>query len=113
MLLFADFEGADASAGTAPALASFHLGLEFYERTLGWALRHTAIVMLALFGTVCLTVFLFGVIPKGFFPEQDTGRLIGAIQADQSISFQAMQKKMAQLMAIVQADPAVSRRRTK
>jgi len=85
----------------------FNLLLQFYERTLGWALRNTATVMLALVATIALTVFLFGVIPKGFFPEQDTGRLIGAIQADQSISFQAMQKKMAQLMAIVQADPAV------
>ena len=82
--------------------------LEFYERTLGWALRNTAIVMLALFGAMALTVFLFVVIPKGFFPQQDTGRLIGAIQADQSISFQAMQRKMTQLMAIVQADPAVN-----
>jgi multidrug efflux pump len=81
--------------------------LEFYERTLGWALRHSATVMLALFGALGLTVFLFMIIPKGFFPEQDTGRLIGAIQADQSISFQAMEKKMAQLMAIVQADPAI------
>jgi multidrug efflux pump len=82
--------------------------LEFYERTLGWALRNSAIVMLALFGAMALTVFLFGIIPKGFFPQQDTGRLIGAIQGDQSISFQAMEKKMAQLMAIVQADPAVN-----
>jgi multidrug efflux pump len=82
--------------------------LEFYERTLGWALRNSAIVMLALFSAMALTVFLFGVIPKGFFPQQDTGRLIGAIQGDQSISFQAMEKKMAQLMAIVQADPAVN-----
>ncbi|MEJ0051266.1 MAG: efflux RND transporter permease subunit [Methylovirgula sp.] len=82
--------------------------LEFYERTLGWALRNSAIVMLALFGAMALTVFLFGIIPKGFFPQQDTGRLIGAIQADQSISFQAMEKKMTQLMAIVQADPAVN-----
>jgi multidrug efflux pump len=85
----------------------FNLLLQFYERTLGWALRNTATVMLALFAAIALTVFLFGVIPKGFFPEQDTGRLLGAIQADQSISFQAMEKKMTQLMAIVQADRAV------
>ncbi len=85
----------------------FTLFLEFYERTLGWALRHSAIVMLVLAGAIGLTVVLFAIIPKGFFPQQDTGRLIGAIQADQSISFQAMEKKMAQLMATVQADPAV------
>ncbi|MEW6438473.1 MAG: efflux RND transporter permease subunit [Pseudomonadota bacterium] len=88
-------------------LHPFNLLLQFYERTLGWALRNTATVMLALVAAIALTVFLFGVIPKGFFPQQDTGRLVGAIQADQSISFQAMQKKMAQLMATVQADPAV------
>ena len=85
----------------------FTLFLEFYERTLGWALRHSATVMLALLGAIGLTVILFAVVPKGFFPQQDTGRLTGTIQADQSISFQAMEKKVAQLMAIIQADPAV------
>ncbi len=85
----------------------FTLVLEFYERTLGWALRHTGTVMLALVGAVVLTVILFAIVPKGFFPQQDTGRLIGTIQGDQSISFQAMRKKEAQLMAIVKADPAV------
>jgi multidrug efflux pump len=83
------------------------LFLEFYERTLGWALRHSATVMLALLGAIGLTVILFAIVPKGFFPQQDTGRLTGTIQADQSISFQAMEKKVAQLMAIIQADPAV------
>ncbi len=85
----------------------FSLVLHGYERSLAWALRHGAFIMLMLFGALGLTVFLFVIIPKGFFPEQDTGRLVGSIQADQSISFQAMQKKMAQLMSIVQADPAV------
>ncbi|MGP8232677.1 MAG: efflux RND transporter permease subunit [Methylovirgula sp.] len=85
----------------------FTLFLEFYERTLGWALQHSAIVMLALAGAIGLTVILFAIVPKGFFPQQDTGRLVGSIEADQSISFQAMEKKEAQLMAIVQADPAV------
>ncbi len=47
------------------------------------------------------------IIPKGFFPQQDTGRLIGGIQADQSISFQAMRQKLADFMTIVRADPAV------
>jgi multidrug efflux pump len=85
----------------------FTLFLEFYERSLGWALRHSGTVMLTLVGAVALTIVLFAIVPKGFFPQQDTGRLVGSIQADQSISFQAMEKKMAQLMAIVQADPAV------
>src|SRR5208282_462270 len=78
-----------------------------YERSLGWALRHGGLVMLILFATVCLNVVLFAIIPKGFFPQQDTGRLIGSLQADQSVSFQAMTQKLRQMMDIVQQDPAV------
>ncbi|MGH6818322.1 MAG: efflux RND transporter permease subunit [Methylovirgula sp.] len=78
-----------------------------YEHSLAWALRHQTFIMLMLATALTTTVLLFLVIPKGFFPEQDTGRLVGSIQADQSISFQAMKKKLAQLMAIAQADPAV------
>jgi multidrug efflux pump len=78
-----------------------------YEHSLAWALRHRSFVVLMLGGAMTMTVVLFLIIPKGFFPEEDTGRLVGSIQADQSISFQAMQKKMTQLMAIVQADRAV------
>ncbi len=78
-----------------------------YGRTLGWALRHGGFVMLLLFATVCLNVALFTIIPKGFFPQEDTGRILGAIQGDQSISFQAMEQKLKALQDIVQADPAV------
>jgi multidrug efflux pump len=81
--------------------------LRFYERTLRIALRFPAAVMLMLLTTICLGVVLVAVIPKGFFPTQDTGRMIGGIQADQSISFQAMEKKLAQFIAIIRADPAV------
>jgi multidrug efflux pump len=81
--------------------------LRGYERTLGWALRHSPLMMLILLVTVCLNVYLYVIVPKGFFPQQDTGRLIGSIQADQSISFQAMQKKLADFMEIVRQDPAV------
>jgi multidrug efflux pump len=86
---------------------AFDGALRFYERTLGWALRHSRLVVLVLAATVGLNVYLYVIIPKGFFPQQDTGRLIGGIQADQSISFQLMKQKLAQFMAIVQADPAV------
>ncbi|QBR71742.1 nodulation protein [Beijerinckiaceae bacterium] len=79
-----------------------------YERSLGWALRHGILVMIALLATICLNVYLFAIIPKGFFPQQDTGRLIGTIQADQSISFQAMRDKLGLLQAIVQNDPAIA-----
>ena len=78
-----------------------------YARTLRWALRHAPVVMLALGGAVVLNFVLFAAIPKGFFPEQDTGRLIGAITADQSISFQMMKQKLHDLVSIVQHDKAV------
>ena len=78
-----------------------------YERSLAWALRHGGLVMLILFGAVCLNVVLFTLVPKGLFPTQDTGRLIGSLQADQSVSFQAMTQKLRQMIDIVQSDPAV------
>jgi multidrug efflux pump len=78
-----------------------------YERSLIWALRHRPLLMVVLLATVGLNVALFTIIPKGFFPQQDTGRLVGSIQADQSISFQLMRRKLAQLIEIVQRDPAV------
>ena len=81
--------------------------LRRYERSLAWALRHGRLVMLVLLGTVCLNVVLYVVIPKGFFPQQDTGSLLGIIQADQSISFQLMRKKLAEVTEIVRRDPAV------
>jgi multidrug efflux pump len=82
--------------------------LQGYERTLGWALRHGILVMVVLLSTVGLNFVLFKIVPKGFFPQQDTGRMIGSIQADQAISFQAMRLKLEQLQAIVQADPAIA-----
>lgn len=78
-----------------------------YVKTLGWALRHPRFIVTLLLITVCLNVFLYVIIPKGFFPQQDTGRLTGNIQADQSISFQAMRGKLSAFVDIVQADPAV------
>src|SRR3569833_169175 len=63
--------------------------------------------MLVLLAVVGLNVYLYVVIPKGFFPQQDTGRLVGAIQADQSISFQLMRTKLAQFVDIIKRDPAI------
>jgi multidrug efflux pump len=85
----------------------FDHALSLYERTLAWALRHGGLVLLVLLVTVGLNIVLYVMVPKGFFPQQDTGRMMGGLQADQSISFQAMQGKLAQLMDIVQHDPAV------
>ena len=78
-----------------------------YERSLGWALRHGPLMMIVLLATVCLNVYLYAIVPKGFFPQQDVGRISGSIQADQDISFQAMQQKLADFVGIVQKDPAV------
>ena len=78
-----------------------------YERTLTWALEAPALMMFILLLTVCLNVFLYIQIPKGFFPSEDTGRIVGGVQADQSISFQAMSQKMIEFMKIIKSDPAV------
>lgn len=78
-----------------------------YARSLGWVLNHALWVLMLLVATVALTIWLFISIPKTFMPEQDTGRLNGFIQADQSISFQAMRGKLQDFMNIIKADPAV------
>jgi multidrug efflux pump len=78
-----------------------------YEHTLGWALAHPRLVLLTLIATIALNVALYVIVPKGFFPQQDTGRLVGGIVADQATSFQAMKVKFAEMMRIVQANPAV------
>ena len=78
-----------------------------YERSLSWALRHRALVTFILLATIGLNVVLFTFIPKGFFPQEDTGMLQGGIVADQSTSFQRMRDKLAELMSIVGSDPAV------
>jgi multidrug efflux pump len=79
-----------------------------YERSLIVALAHPRLVMLALAGAIALNVEVFYNIPKGLFPQEDTGRLNGTIQGDQSISFQAMQTKLRQFASILQADPDVA-----
>ncbi|MGU3536345.1 efflux RND transporter permease subunit [Methylobacterium sp. A54F] len=86
---------------------AFDATLAAYERSLRFALRHRRLVLLTLFATIGLNVYLYVIVPKGFFPEQDTGQMMGGIQADQRISFQAMEQKLRQATAIVQADPAV------
>ena len=87
---------------------AFNAVLGTYERSLRWALRHARFMMLLLLGVLALNVYLFAIAPKGFFPQQDTGLLIGGLQADQSISFQSMRQKLAQFIAIVHRDRAVA-----
>jgi multidrug efflux pump len=78
-----------------------------YRKSLAWVIDHGLLVMLILLATIVLNGVLYYFIPKGFFPQQDTGRLIGFIQADQAISFQAMRSKLADFVEIVRNDPAV------
>jgi multidrug efflux pump len=85
----------------------FDAMLGFYRRTLTTALEHPLSIVLIFLVAIGLNVYLYFVIPKGFFPQQDTGRIVGIIQADQSISFQLMQQKLAQFVNIIKKDPAV------
>jgi len=78
-----------------------------YGRSLNWVLGHSRWVLAVFLATIALNVWLYVSIPKTFFPEQDTGRLMGFIQADQSISFQAMRVKLEDFMKIVREDPDV------
>jgi multidrug efflux pump len=78
-----------------------------YQRALEWVLRHQRFTLGVACATLVTTVVLFVAIPKGFFPQQDSGRLNGAIQADQDTSFQAMRVKLRAFARILQEDPAV------
>jgi multidrug efflux pump len=79
-----------------------------YDSSLGWVLRHQRFTLLVTIGTVCLNVYLFTIVPKGLFPQQDVGRIVGSIQAEQDISSTAMREKMREFVTTVMADPDVS-----
>jgi len=79
-----------------------------YKRGLDWVLGHQRFTFIVTIATACLSVYLYMLVPKGFFPQQDTGRISGSVQAAQDISFSAMKGKMAQFMNIVIKDPAVA-----
>ncbi len=78
-----------------------------YRRSLDWVLRHGVFMLALLAATIALNVYLYTIVPKGFFPQQDTGRLSGSFQGDQNISFQAMRAKIDRLMRIVAKDPDI------
>ena len=82
--------------------------LSLYERSLTWVLKHPAPMLLLLLITIGVNVYLLVIIPKGFFPQQDTGRLAGGIQGAQDSSFTAMRQRMARFVDIIKADPAVA-----
>jgi len=87
---------------------TFAAMLRFYRRTLHWVLDHPRITLTALLCTVALNVFLVIVIPKGFFPQQDTGLLGGGVQGRQDTSFAPMEDSVRQIEGVVKADPAVA-----
>jgi multidrug efflux pump len=79
-----------------------------YRRSLQWVLRHQPLTLAVTIATACLSVYLYIIVPKGFFPQQDTGRIGGSVQAAQDISFDAMRVKMSAFVDIVMKDPAVN-----
>ena len=81
--------------------------LGFYERTLGWVFRHQFLMILVTLATIGITVYLYYIVPKGLFPQQDTGRLIGSIIADQDTSSQAMERLLKDAARTVTDDAAV------
>jgi multidrug efflux pump len=85
----------------------FDVMLAGYRSSLAWSLRYPLLILVVLFATIALNIFLYAKVQKGFFPQQDTGRLVGFIRADQGISFQAMRAKLAAFVDIVKSDPAV------
>lgn len=79
-----------------------------YAMSIGWALDHKRITFAALLVTICVNIYLYKIVPKGFFPQQDNGRIVGFIQADQSISFTAMQEKLETFINIIKDDPSIN-----
>jgi len=82
--------------------------LRTYERTLGWVLRHPAFTLAILLVTIGANIYLFVIVPKGFFPQQDNGTIYGGIQGEQDISFQAMQADTQRFVSTIKNDPAVA-----
>ena len=106
-------EGTHARRGFWSRVASgFEWGfdriLHTYERSLNWALDNSLLVLVSLIATIFLTVYLYVIVPKGFFPQEDTGTLIGGIQSDQASSFENTASKMKRLQAIVMRNKAVA-----
>ncbi|MGO9713550.1 MAG: multidrug efflux RND transporter permease subunit [Polyangiaceae bacterium] len=87
--------------------AGFDWILAKYDRALVWVLRHQPLMLLVTAGTIALTVYLFMIIPKGLFPQQDTGRIMGASEAPQDVSFPRMKQRQEALNAVVGKDPDV------
>ena len=87
--------------------AGFNRVHRLYEQSLDWALHAKPLVIALLVAVIAMTAWLYIAVPKGFFPQQDSGQLMAGIRADQSVSSQAMQKKLRQVVGIIHKDPAV------
>ena len=87
---------------------AFNWVLGLYERSLGWVLEHSRLTLAVLGFTIALNFYLFWMVPKGFFPQQDNGIIFGGIQGSQDISFQAMQKATERIVDVVKTDPGVA-----
>jgi multidrug efflux pump len=79
-----------------------------YQHSLSWALQHRRLMMLLLAACVGLNIYLYIIVPKGFFPTQDTGRISGSLQTDQSTSFQSLQSKLHEIAGILGQDPQIT-----
>jgi len=109
MCAYLDFStGEDQNWLMGAARTVFDKSLDFYRRTLAWSLDNPKTIMFSLLVVVVLNVYLLIIIPKGFFPQVDEGRIIGNIRGDQSISYQSMVKKFIDFGNIIRADPAVA-----
>ena len=86
----------------------FQWALDTYAHGLRWVLRHRTFMLAVTFATFCLSVYLYIVIPKGFFPQQDTSRVDGTVIGAQDMSFPSLNEKLKQFLAILQADPDVN-----
>ena len=86
----------------------FDFVLGGYQKSLSWVLGHQPVILFVTLSTVVLTVYLYVIVPKGFFPQQDTGRMGGQILADQASSYEAMRDRVVQIVKIVMQDPAVA-----
>jgi len=85
----------------------FQWMLRTYEQSLTWVLQHSALTLTVLLMTIAFNIYLFMIVPKGFFPQQDNGTIFGGIQGSQDISFQAMQAATRRIVDVVKSDPAV------
>ena len=86
---------------------AFNSIINIYRDTLAWVLDHSTLLLLIFLGTLALNVYLMSRVPKGFFPQQDTGALMGGMQGPQDTSFSAMRNAVEQAVSIIKSDPAV------